>query len=683
MNINPSSHILVVDDIEANRDLLGRHLQRSGYQTETASGGAEALALVGSRSFDLILLDIMMPDMDGFMVLESLRKLYLASELPVIMISAMDDREEIVKALALGANDYITKPFDRKIMLSRVSTQLETGGLYKQLHLSEERYSLAFSASNDGLWDWDIKNDKVFYSARWREMMGFANDLQLYSIEQWFNRVHPEDVEALRQALYDHISDPLAIVNHEYRALFADENYRWMLCRAKALFDIDGKAIRMTSSQSDISATKIFDPITGLPNGLVFMDRLRRMNSLAERIGKPNFALISMSLDNREKIVSAIGPAGYNKLSNEISRRLLDSLRADDYFLVPDKELLLTFMSDRYILLIEDIKEHKTDALNVANRMQNILKQPFPIYDETIHCSMSMGVCIPTKVGQSADEIIGNSISAEATARKQGVGMSIYDTDLHGKAIDRLRLEHELHNAISGNELRVHYQPIVSLPDGNQVGSESLVRWQHPVRDLLSPYYFIEFAEEVGLIGSIDEWVFRESCRQHMLNASANNGLSSFVSVNISVKELKSDWVKQVIAIIEEFSMPPQCVHLEITESIFLGDIEETIYLLNQLVDIGISFAIDDFGTGYSCLAYLRRLPAGYLKIDKTFIDDMNKDAEAKQLVQNIILMGHGLGMKIIAEGIEHKEQAEILASLGCDYAQGYYFGRPAPAQNK
>ena len=191
------------------------------------------------------------------------------------------------------------------------------------------------------------------------------------------------------------MSNPEAIVNHEYRALFADGNYRWMLCHARALFDMAGKAIRMTSSQSDISATKIFDPITGLPNGLVFMDRLRRMLSRAKRIGKPNFALISMSVDNKEKITSAIGSSGYDKLNNKISQRLLDSLRVDDYLLQPEKEVILTFMSDRYMLLIEDIYKHKTYALNVANRIQKILIQPFNIFDETIHCNLSMVFASP------------------------------------------------------------------------------------------------------------------------------------------------------------------------------------------------------------------------------------------------------------------------------------------------
>jgi PAS domain S-box-containing protein len=681
MNNNQDIHILVVDDIEANRDLFSRHLQRMGYQVALATGGVQALEMVASTPFDLILLDIMMPEMDGFTVLESLRKHYSASQLPVIIISAIYDSKEIVKALDLGANDYITKPFDRKMMLSRVNIQLESASLYKQLYLSEERYTLAFIASNNGLWDWDIDKGTIFFSDRWREIMGLASDLVLDSIEKWFDWVHPDDVDDLRQAIYGHLTDPMAIVKHEYRARFGDGKYRWMLCHAKALFGIDGKAVRMTSSQSDISATKIFDPITGLPNGLVFMDRLRRMHAYAERIGKPNFALISMSVDNREKVTSAIGPVGYDKLSNKISLRLLDSLRVDDYLLQPEKSVVLTYMSDHYMLLIENTNKDESDALYVANRIKNILDQPFTIFDETVHCSVSMGICIPTKIGHSVDELIKNSISAETTARKKGCGISIYNAELHGKAIDRLRLEHELHNAVSCDELRVYYQPIVSLPEGNEVGSESLVRWQHPVRGLLTPYHFIQLAEDVGVIGSIDEWVFRESCRHHMLHANQDAAFSMYVSVNVSVKELNANWVKRICSIIDEFSMPPQCVHLEITESIFLGNIEEAISLLNQLVDIGISFAIDDFGTGYSSLSYLKHLPATYLKIDKTFVDDIIKDPKAEQLVQSIIFMGHGLGMKIIAEGIEHKEQAEILSAMGCDFAQGYYFGRPVPAE--
>jgi EAL domain-containing protein (putative c-di-GMP-specific phosphodiesterase class I) len=388
-----------------------------------------------------------------------------------------------------------------------------------------------------------------------------------------------------------------------------------------------------------------------------------------------------MSVDNKEKVKSAIGPLGYDKLSNKISLRLLDSLRVDDYLLQPEKEVVLTYMSDHYMLLIENTHKDESDALYVANRIKNILAQPFTIFDETIHCSVSMGVCIPTKIGNSVDELIKNSISAETTARKKGSGISIYNAELHGKAIDRLRLEHELHNAVSHNELRVYYQPIVSLPEGKEVGSESLVRWQHPIRGLLTPYHFIQLAEDVGVIASIDEWVFRESCRHHMLHANQDAAVPMYVSVNISVKELNANWVKRICSIIDEFSMPPQCVHLEITESIFLGNIEEAISLLNQLVDIGISFAIDDFGTGYSSFSYLKHLPATYLKIDKTFVDDIIKDPKTEQLVQSIIFMGHGLGMKIIAEGIEHKEQADILSAMGCDYAQGYYFGKPVPAK--
>ncbi len=567
-------------------------------------------------------------------------------------------------------------------MLSRVRTQLEVATLYQQVGQSEERYALAFAASNDGLWDWDIETGDVFYSSRWRDMMGMDEDESMDSIEHWFDRVHPDDVESLRQAVYKHLIDQDATINHEYRALFADGQYRWMLCHARALFSRNGKAKRMTASQSDISATKVFDPITGLPNSVVFMDRLNRVCGHCERSDKINFALISMSLDNREKITSVIGSAGFDKLSTEITERLSALLSADEHLKQSERETMLSFSSDqRYMLLIEDVEDHTSNVLKLADRLQQMFVQPFMIFGETVHCTLSMGVCIPSEPGQSADELTSDCLTAERIARRDGSKISIYDSVTHGKAIDRLHLENELRTGISNNELRSFYQPIVSLADGgSRVGSESLVRWQHPERGLLSPYYFIEMAEEAGLIGDIDDWIFRETCRQHKLCANSEESVSAFVSVNVSVKHLDSAWVERIKTVIQEYAMPPESIHLEITESIFMGDIETTIRLLNELVDLGISFAIDDFGTGYSSFSYLSRLPASYLKIDKAFVDDLTTDLKAEHLVRNIIDMGHGLGMKIIAEGIELKEQAEALTAMGCDYGQGYYFGRPAPA---
>ncbi|WP_432472821.1 putative bifunctional diguanylate cyclase/phosphodiesterase [Amphritea sp. HPY] len=677
MNSNQGLHILVVDDLATNRELLSRHLERTGYSVDVAEDGATALQKLNKGAYNLVLLDIMMPKVDGFMVLETLRQQFQASELPVIMISAMGDSENIVKALTLGANDFITKPFERKILLSRVRTQLDTGSLYRQIKLSEERYALAFSASNDGLWDWDILTGEVFYSDRCREMMGLAKEKSVDSIEQWFERVHPDDVNSLRLAIYGHLEDPAAIVKHKYRVLHADGSYRWMLCHAKALFSDDSKAIRMTASQSDISATYTFDPLTGLPNNQVFMDRLNRVSAHAKRRGKVCFSLISMSLDNREKITSAIGPAGYDKLNTEIARRLSNSIRKDDYFIQTSGDVMISFMPDnRYMLLIENLNDNAVDVLKISERMQKVITHPFTVFGETIHCSLSIGICIPATPGQNVDELIRNCITAEAIAHREGCKVTIYDKDMHGRAIDYLRLENELRTAISNDELRAHYQPIVRLIDSQEVGSESLVRWEHPKKGLLSPFHFITLAEESGMIDSIDEWVLRESCRQYKRGTAT----SKFISVNISVQELNSGWVKRIRSVIQEYSIPPEHIHLEITESIFMGDITAAIKLLNELVDVGISFAVDDFGTGYSCFAYLRHLPASYLKIDKAFIDDMLHDLKAEHLVQSIIRMGHGLGMKVIAEGVEEEQQAEKLTIMGCDYAQGYYFGKPVPA---
>ncbi|SIS79396.1 putative bifunctional diguanylate cyclase/phosphodiesterase [Neptunomonas antarctica] len=680
---NRQDRILIVDDIEANRDLLSRVLARAGYLVDKAEGGATALQVLNTGAYSLVLLDILMPEVNGFMVLESMRQQSGIANVPVIMISALGEREDVVKSLKLGANDYITKPFDKEILLSRVHRQLETSYLYRQLYLSEERYKLAFAASNDGLLDWDIEQDKIFFSGRWLEMMGIAEETQMHSIEQWFERVYPDDVAALRQAIYHQLSDQSASINHEYRAQISDGHYSWMLCRAKVLFTESGKAIRITVSQSDISGSKVFDPITGLPNSLVFMDRLTRVHANAKRAGKVDFALFSMSLVNKKKITSAIGPAGYESLSTDIAQRLNAMLLVDDYLTKGSRQAMLSCISDqRYMLLIEGIDEkHAMDLFKIGEHLCAAVEPPFIVFGETIHCSLSVGICIPVEVDQSVDDIIKHSVTAEAMGHKDNCRVSFYDATIHGIAIDYLRFENELRTAISRNELRTFYQPIIELGNERQVGSESLVRWEHPDRGLLSPSHFISLAEEMGIIGFIDEWVLRDSCAEYMRTANREGRSSGFISVNVSVTKLNLAWVERVRSIVEEFSIPPECLHLEITESIFMGDMEATISLLNELVDIGVSFAIDDFGTGYSCFSYLRRLPASYLKIDKSFIDDMVDDVKARLLVQNIIQIGHGLGMKMIAEGVEKKEQADMLLGMGCNYGQGYYFGRPEPAK--
>lgn len=674
--------ILVVDDIEANREILGRYLKRAGYDdVEMAEGGAKALEMLQKHSYSLVLLDIMMPDVDGFLVLETLRKQFSHTELPVVMISAIDDRKDIVKALDLGANDYITKPFEKKIMLSRVHKQLETGELYQQIKEEKERYALAFSASNDGLMDWNIGTDKVFYSDRWHEMMGSSAESHTDSLEQWFDHVHPDDIKALRKAISKHFCGENECVKHEYRALYAEESYHWMLLSAKALFTEEGKPIRLTASQSDISATKTFDPITGLPNSQVFMDRLNRLFSNSMRTGNVSHALLSLTLNNREKIMAAIGPFGYDILNNKIAKKLLDSLRADDYLSQNSEEITTSCMSgNRYMILIENLEGHAEEILKVSERLYHLITQPFIISNESIHCDISIGIVNTIKEGENVEDLIKNCITAENMARTNDSRMNIYDTDMHGRAIDRLHLENELRIGIHNGELRAHYQPIIHLGSGKERGSESLIRWQHPEKGLLSPYHFITLAEETGLIDDIDAWIFRESCRQHMLLPESERE-SRFISANVSVKQLNVGWIERINAVVQEFSMPLENIHLEITESIFMGNIEETIKLLNELSATGISFAIDDFGTGYSSFCYLRRLPVKYLKIDKTFVDNIVMDAKDRSLVQSIIDMGQGLGMKIIAEGIEHKEQAESLLEMGCDYGQGYYFGRPVPAQ--
>ncbi len=673
--------ILIVDDIEINRTLLARVLGGKNYEIVFAEGGRQALELIQQQAFDLVLLDVMMPEIDGFEVLEGIRKQFLSNKLPVIMVTALDDRQEIVKALKLGASDYVTKPFSAHEVRARVNTHLQISQLFKAVKLSEDRYALAFSATNDGLMDWDLSQSKIFFSERWLGMIGSEDSQKLQTLEDWLALVHPHDVDILAEKIQQLRDNKIAQISQEYRALNRDGSYHWMLFFAKSQLSEQGVVLRICGSQSDITQTKIYDPITGLPNPVILMDRLERLLANRHHSDEDSFAVLIAGINNKEKLFSVLGSVGFDQLNTLMVERLNEVIRKEDY-LVEVEDTMVSRLSDSHFVILQENMHKMESTITIGERLQTALTQAFYVFEMTVFCEISVGIIFPDEEKISADEMVKRAMHAESLAQQAGFNnVRIYNAEQHGNAIEKLQLENQLRDATASNELRAVYQPIVDLQADNKViGTESLVRWQHPQRGFLSPFFFIEVAEEIGVICHIGEWMFRETCRQYVEWGSHSDGFKGFMSVNVSVQQLNESFVIFIEETLKNFAIPVERVHLEITESIFLGDIEKTIKFLLRLKALGLYFAIDDFGTGYSSLAYLIRLPVSYLKIDKSFVDGICADERAAELVQTIIQMGHGLHMKIIAEGIETQDQADKLKAMGCDQGQGYLFSRPVVA---
>ena len=680
--------ILVVDDNELNRELLVRRLERNDILADTASGGIEALERIAAEPFDLVLLDINMPDLDGISVLQTVRETYAATSLPIIMVSARDESESIAEAINKGANDYITKPIDFLVAFARINTQLDIRRTHARLKESEERYALAFRGANDGLWDWDLRSGQIFYSDRWKDMLGLSDVPMNNDPESWFNLVHPDEVGGLKNAIEDHLLGKSEALEYEYRALHSDEGFRWVLTRGVASRGDDGQAVRISGSQTDVTRTKAYDPITSIPNTVLFMDRLEWLMDRERRNRQGGFAVFLIKIERIRELRQTFGPVAGENILVEIANRLTETLRIEDTATTLQDATSITISRHDeadFAVLLEGCRD-ETSTPKIADRVQAEIREPLQVGGEEVVLNSSIGIVV---IGADADDnsnandVIGHAASALARARTKGRGnYELFDRDMQDRALKRLKLETDLRHAIAQNGLHLNYQPIVDLATGEVTACEALARWTHPQDGPISPVDFIPLAEDGGLINAIGDWVLEEACRQHGEWLAAGARPIS-LAVNFSLLQMQREDVEErVMDTLERTNMNPHHLKIEITESIFMEDIDRINRILSALNAKGIDIAIDDFGTGYSSLAYLNRLPITHLKIDRSFVSDISSDIAAQAIIQSTLLMAQSLGIKVIAEGIETEDQVAMLKVMKADYGQGYYYSRPISGEN-
>lgn len=677
-----SARILVVDDERMNLELCSQHLQRSGYLVDLALGGPQAIEMTERLHYDVVLLDYMMPGMSGIDVLKTLRARHDPLELSVIMVTAVSESSRISEALDLGANDYITKPVDFHVAVARIRSQIANIRKGSSLQLAKERYSLAASGAQTGLWDWDLDRNEIYLCPVWRSLLGYAPEELTSHPDEWFSRVHPADRERLEQVIRTHIDDAANDLQCEYRLRRKDGAHRWMSLHGAAVRHADGRAYRLVGSQSDVTDRTTVDAVTELPNRVLFLDRLSAALDRHRSDPAAPFAVLRLNLDGLKLFNDSLGGSHGDRLLIAVAERLRATVSTWVQGACPDGAALVAHLhGDEFAVLLENLS-CQCSADSVAQAIAAGMRPVFLQDGQEFHCTFSVGIALPQAHHTSADDLLRDAEIAMDTAKTQGHGKwTLFERSMKEEQRHRFQLENDLRKAIEESQFEVYYQPQVLLQTGRICGFEALVRWNHPAQGLISPAVFIPVAEETGMIDEIGLWVLREACRQFAAwNQQFPNRMPYDVAVNVSARQCRNPrFANEVAAILQETGLVPACLHLELTESMLMDEMSETIKVLEALKQLRVGLKIDDFGTGYSGLQYLAKLPFDTLKIDQSFVRQMHAgDQDSVELVRSILTLARGFKLEVIAEGIETPAQLELLMEMGCRFGQGYFFGRPA-----
>jgi diguanylate cyclase (GGDEF)-like protein/PAS domain S-box-containing protein len=540
------------------------------------------------------------------------------------------------------------------------------------LRESEERYALAVRGANDGIWDWDLTTGRIYYSPRWKAMLGRDDDGIGDSPSEWFDAVHPDDLSRVRAGLDAALAGRKAHFEEEFRIRHRDGSFRWVLGRGFALRGEDGVAYRMAGAQTDVTDRRAFDPLTGLPNRALFVEHLEAAFGRARRRHGYLFAVLFLDVDRFKLINDSLGHLAGDELLTALAKRLAGCVRPDD--------VVGRFGGDEFAILLDNVAGPE-DGTRVAERILAALRAPVEIKGSDAAISASIGIAFSATGYQAAEELLRDADTAMYRAKALGRDrFEVFDEAMRRRVLGLLQLEGDLRRALERSELVVQYQPIVSLRDGGLLGFEALVRWRSAQRGLVEPAEFIEVAEDSGLIVPMTDWVLQEACRQiRDWHERFPQRRPLSVSVNCSARYLtRSDVADRFDRLLAATGVDPSWLTLEITESALMEASEPLDRFIAHLKAAGVGLHLDDFGTGYSSLTYLHRFPLDVLKVDRAFVARLDGGSEdGRALVRSIVALARSRRMGVIAEGVETHAQVVQLQGLGCDAAQGYRF---APA---
>ena len=694
--------LLLVDDEPRLLASLYELLRDRGYHLTTAGSGSEAIAHLSTLRFDLVLLDLRLPDIGGHEIMDFINAKGIDAD--VIVMSGEVGIDAAIGALKRGAYDYLRKPYAREELLKTVGNALEqrrlataNARIANQLENSEKMYRYLVDSSPDIIYTLNHEGRFTFVNDRAYQLLGFSRDELIgkhYSI-----LVHDEDLERARYVFNERRVDERASRNVELRLKCrgarnnaGDRTFNNTLMtislnsigmhvpdqevKKLEFFGTYGVARDITDrkrAEEVISYQAYHDILTDLPNRILFKDRLGLAVIQAKR-KQTELAVMFIDLDRFKLVNDTLGHVKGDELLQQVAVRLKECLRKGD--------TLARQGGDEFTIVLPELRD-RDDARMVADKFLECLHKPFDLDGHEVHISASIGIAIYPGDGESIDELLRHADIAMYQVKALGKnGHSFYHDSMLDVSHQKIALEQALRRALEHNELEMYYQPQIDAATGRIVGAEALMRWNHPTRGLLSAGEFLPFAEENGLMLPISDWMIGALCRD-MLQWNLASGQAVRLSLNLSPQYLdRGDFFEKMRGALVRYGISPGQIEVEITENICIRNPQYAIEQLNKLCQLGVSVAIDDFGTGYSSLSYLHRFPIHTMKIDQSFVKEIHDENGHYPVILAIISIARGLGLHLIAEGVETEVQANYLKANGCETMQGYLYYRPISLSN-
>ena len=686
--------VLLIDDDQTLHLWAERNLRTGGFKLISSFDGESGLNAFQEQAPDIVLLDIEMPVMDGFATCTAIRSMPEGKVIPIIMMTVTEDGQQIRRTYDCGATDFLLKPISWEVLLPRLHYMLEASKNLTKLRQSEMRLSKAKKMAKLGDWEWSRKNDTLYWSDEIYDLVEISKENFKLDSHNFQKFIHRADLAFVSNKIKEIIEHKKA-TDLEFRIVTAKKNERFVTHQIEPVENPQQQLTGLIGTVQDITERKeqeikirhlaYYDDVTELPNRVYFLTFLAKTIEICQRNHR-NFAILFLDLDGFKGINDTYGHQVGDELLKKISARLTKELRCSDltsrYFDHFDNKLdVARFGGDEFIILLNEIANPE-DAGLVAERIQRCINQPVSLGERTVHIGVSIGIATYPADGQDSTTLLKHADIAMYHAKKMGKShYQFFREEMAIKAQKRLKMESYMHLAVSKNELRLHYQPVVDVTNGRLIGAEALLRWQHPTLGFLPPNDFIPLAEENGIIIRFGEWAIREVCRQYKnWQKLGINGLT--ISVNLSSLQFNQpDFISMVAGIFKEFDMDPRFIIFELTESMIMVDTDNMLKKLKDLKALGVKLSVDDFGTGYSSLRYLNRFPLDSLKIDRTFIRELPASSDAAAIVSAILALAKALNLKTVAEGVETLQQKHFLENSSCDALQGFYFSKPMPVE--